>query len=176
MTGGTFTRCSARNHTCISLTRMTLLTRYIIRAVIADLGRLLCRRAGIQQNDFMCAQQPRDLHRHFLAASRRARNIRVLRHIRRHGVAQSAQCLDAFRDEVHQFNLRLKMLVKQEMQWMKGQPGGLPMMFLRTCRGGSSCPPVSGLTDSHFRGRHFRPARSATWRWFRKPGFPRLAG
>ena len=55
--------------------------------------------------------------------------MRVVRHVMCHGNAQSSQNLDAFRDQVHQFRLLVVVLIKEQMELVKGRACRLPMRF-----------------------------------------------
>ena len=78
----------------------------------------------------MRMQQPRNLHRHFVAAARRARNQRCLRHVVGHGDAHAAQRLDPLRDGVHEFALLIEVLVEEKMELVERRPADLPVVFL----------------------------------------------
>ena len=75
------------------------------------------------------APSTRDLNRHFLAALGRARYVGVFGHVRRHGVAQSAERLDSFRNFIHQLRLLVMVLVEEQMQVIKSVTRNLPVVF-----------------------------------------------
>jgi hypothetical protein len=87
----------------------------IVGAVVSCVRRLLGYGAGFLQDNFVSFQQAGDLHRSFFPAARWTRNESSLRDVGRHGDADAAQKLDAFRDGVHQFGLLFEMFVKEQM-------------------------------------------------------------
>src|ERR1700690_4232144 len=67
---------------------------------------------AVANNDLVCIEQSRQLHRHFFAAPWGSSYAGGLRHIGRHGHADSAEQLNSLCDCIHQVRLFFKVLVE----------------------------------------------------------------
>ena len=101
----------------------------IVGPVIAVLARLPRRPAGLDENLFMRVEQSGDLPRHRFATLWRPLDRTRLGHIVRRRKRNTAECDDAFGQLVHQLDLLVVVLIKEEMQLVKGGAGDLPVML-----------------------------------------------
>jgi len=102
----------------------------IVGAVIAGFGGLMGHRARLQQNDLVRMEQARDLDGHLFATPGWTRDQSHLRHVGRHGDADTAQHHDPLGDQVHQLALLVEVLVEQQVQRVEGGAGYLPVVLL----------------------------------------------
>src|SRR5712672_1161274 len=104
--------------------------QHIIGAIIAGFLRLLGHGARFFEDEFVSLEQPRNLHRRFLATTRRPGNHGRFGNVGGHRQANAAQKLDALGDGVHQLILLAVMLIKKQVELVKRVTRDLPMMFL----------------------------------------------
>src|ERR1700730_9295624 len=99
--------------------RVHLVVRYyvaddqIVSPVIAVFARLLRRPSRLEEDLFMCVEQPRDLSRHRFTAFGRTCDRAHLRYVMRRREWDTAERGDAFGQSVHQPDLLGIVFVKQ---------------------------------------------------------------
>src|SRR5262249_13418011 len=102
---------------------------HVVGALITQLRGTLGQGSAMADDDLMSVEQTGQLNGYFLPPFGRAWNAGSLSNVMRHCETDAAKKLNALGYGVHNFDLFVVMLIKEQVQLIEGWARNLPMRF-----------------------------------------------